>query len=116
MAMQSVLDVLQKTESFFGKAGLDRPKIEAEWLLAETLGCKRLELYLQWDRPLDESVLGQLRERVRRRARRCSTCSGIRIFMTFACRLLRASSSPGRRRNFLSSWLSSGWGSLRPRV
>lgn len=69
MAMQSVLDVLQKTESFFGKAGLDKPKIEAEWLLAETLGCKRLELYLQWDRPLDESVLGQLRERVRRRAR-----------------------------------------------
>jgi release factor glutamine methyltransferase len=68
MAMQSVVDVLRKTEAFFGKAGLDKPKVEAEWLLAETLGCKRLELYLQWDRPLEEPVLEQLRERVRRRA------------------------------------------------
>jgi release factor glutamine methyltransferase len=69
MAMQSVVDVLRKTEAFFGKAGLDKPKIEAEWLLAETLGCKRLELYLQWDRPLEEPVLEQLRDRVKRRAR-----------------------------------------------
>jgi release factor glutamine methyltransferase len=69
MAMQSVVDVIKKTEAFFQKAGLDKPKVEAEWLLAETLGCKRLELYLQWDRPLEEPILERLRELVKRRAR-----------------------------------------------
>lgn len=66
--MQSVVEVLRKTEAFFARAGLENPKIEAEWLLAETLGCKRLELFLQWDRPLEDGDLAPLRERVRRRA------------------------------------------------
>jgi len=66
--MQTVLEVLKKTEAFFSKSGLENPKIEAEWLLAESLQCKRLELFLQWERPLAEEELEQLRERVRRRA------------------------------------------------
>lgn len=67
--MQSVLDVLKKTEAFFSKAGLESPKVNAEWLLAETLGFKRLDLFLQWDRPLEEEILCVLRERVQRRAK-----------------------------------------------
>ncbi len=67
--MQSVLDVLKKSEAFFEKAGLESPKVNAEWLVAETLGCKRLELYLQWERPLEEAVLSVLRERIQRRAK-----------------------------------------------
>jgi len=66
--MQTVLEVLKKTEAFFAKGGLENPKIEAEWLLAESLGCKRLELFLQWERPLAEDDLSRLREQVRRRA------------------------------------------------
>ncbi len=66
--MQSVLDVLKKTEAYFSKAELESPKVNAEWILAETLGCKRLDLYLQWERPLEETVLQTLRERVQRRA------------------------------------------------
>lgn len=66
--MQSVIEVLRKTEAFFAKAGLENPKIEAEWLLAATIGCKRLELFLRWEEPLQEAVLEPLRERVRRRA------------------------------------------------
>lgn len=66
--MQTVLEILKKTEAFFAKAGLENPKIEAEWLLAQTLGCRRLELFLQWERPLAEDELERLRERVRRRA------------------------------------------------
>ena len=66
--MQSVLEVLKKTTAFFDKAGLETPKVEAEWLLAGTLECKRLDLYLQHERPLEEDVIACLRERVRRRA------------------------------------------------
>jgi release factor glutamine methyltransferase len=66
--MQSVVEVLKKTAAFFAKAGLETPKVDAEWLLAGTLGCKRLDLYLQWDRPLDGQQLEILRERVKRRS------------------------------------------------
>jgi release factor glutamine methyltransferase len=67
--MESVLDVLKKSEAFFKKAGLESPKIDAEWIVAETLGCKRLDLFLQWDRPMEEDVLAALRERIQRRAK-----------------------------------------------
>lgn len=68
--MLSVLETLRKLEEYLGKAGVERPKVEAEWLLAEVLGCKRLELFLQWDRPVEETVRERLREVARRRAAR----------------------------------------------
>ena len=67
--MESVLEVLQKAEAYLERAKIENPKIDAQWLLAEALGCKRLELFLQYERPLDEDVLQPLRESVRRRAR-----------------------------------------------
>src|SRR5699024_7910869 len=39
-----------------------------EWLLAETLGIKRLDLYLKYDRPLSPDELDHLRPLVKRRA------------------------------------------------
>ena len=68
--MQTVVEVLKKTEAFLAKAGVENPKIDAEWILADTLGWKRLELFLKHDFPLSDDVLKALRERVLRRARR----------------------------------------------
>ncbi len=36
---------------------LNQPRANAEILLAEILNCKRLELYLAFDKPLDENEL-----------------------------------------------------------
>lgn len=66
--MQTVVEVLRKAQAYLSNAGLETPKVDAEWLLASTLNLKRLDLYLQHDRPLSEEVLGILRERIRRRA------------------------------------------------
>lgn len=68
--MLSILDILQRTEGYFAQAGIERPKVEAEWLVACTLGLKRLELYLQHERPLTEPELAKLRPLVKRRAQR----------------------------------------------
>ena len=68
--MQSVVEVLKKAEGFLARAGVESPKIDSEWLLAETLKCPRLELFLQYDKPLEEDVLATMRERVKRRAAR----------------------------------------------
>ena len=69
-SMQSVLEVLQKAESYLERAGLETPKVDAQWLMAGTLGCGRLDLFLQHDRPLDESDLTRLRSFFKRRAAR----------------------------------------------
>lgn len=68
--MQSLLEILNKTRDFFTQKGLENPRLEAELLLAGTLGMKRLELYLKFERILTEPELALLRERVKRRAAR----------------------------------------------
>lgn len=66
--LQTIREVLERTEAFFAKAGLETPKVEAGWLLAGALKCKRLDLFLQADRPLTAAELDKLRPMVKRRA------------------------------------------------
>lgn len=50
--------------------GIENARLEAELLLAEVLGLKRLDLYLQFDRPIGAAELEQYRGFVRRRLKR----------------------------------------------
>lgn len=63
-----VLDVIQATTSFFEQRGVDSPRLTIELILAHVLQKKRLELYLEFERVLNEPTLAILRELVRRRA------------------------------------------------
>lgn len=68
--MQTVLEILTKTEAFFAQKGVPNPKLDAQLLLAHALECKRLELFLRFEEPLTEVALSKIRELVRRRGRR----------------------------------------------
>lgn len=68
--MQTLGEILKKTADFFAGKKLESPRLQIELILAATLHCKRLDLYLQFDRPLQEETLALLRDRVRRRAAR----------------------------------------------
>lgn len=69
--MLTVLEVLQRTKEFFEGKGIINPKLNAELILAHGLGLsQRMELYLQYDRPLSESELDGIRPLVKRRAGR----------------------------------------------
>jgi release factor glutamine methyltransferase len=67
---ERVLDVARKAAAHLAAKGIGQARLDAELLLAGTLGVRRLDLYLQHDRPLSEAELESYRSAVRRRARR----------------------------------------------
>ncbi len=66
--MKTIQEVLRLSTEFLEKKKVEIPKRSAEELLAACLQCKRLDLYLQFDRPLEESELASYRELLKRRA------------------------------------------------
>lgn len=66
----TVLKLLRWTADYFAGRGIDSPRLDAELLLADTLGLDRVGLYLNFERPLEAAELAAYRERVRRRAAR----------------------------------------------
>lgn len=60
--------LLNWTTKYLGEQGADSPRLDAEVLLAEARGCKRIELYTSFDEVAAESVRTTFRDLVRRRA------------------------------------------------
>lgn len=63
------LDLARRAATVFAERGFENPRLEAELLLAGVLGLKRLDLYLQHDRPVAPAELDRFRHTVRRRLR-----------------------------------------------
>ena len=68
--MITLLEVLQKSTQFLSDRGVADAKLSAEWIMASSLGLQRLELYLQFERPLSDQELSGIRSGVKRRANR----------------------------------------------
>ena len=66
----TVLKVLQWTTAFFERKHLEQPRASAEVLLAHVLRMERLQLYLNFDRPLTSAELTAYRATIQRRAAR----------------------------------------------
>jgi len=66
----TLAEVLQKSAQYLTGKDVPSPRVDAEHLLAKTLGLSRLELYTQYDRPLTEDELAACRALLERRGRR----------------------------------------------
>ena len=66
--MLTILEIIKKTTDFLAGKGIESPRLNAELLVGHALGLKRMQLYLQFERPLAEAELEKIRPLVRRRA------------------------------------------------
>jgi release factor glutamine methyltransferase len=66
----TVLKALQWTADYFKHHHLEAFRTDAEILLAHTLHCRRIDLYLQYDQPLNEAERARFKELIQRRIRR----------------------------------------------
>lgn len=65
--MKSVLETINGGATYLEKRGVAEARRNMEHLLAKRLGCSRMQLYTQFDRPLDEQELAPLREALKKR-------------------------------------------------
>ncbi|MGE5497834.1 MAG: peptide chain release factor N(5)-glutamine methyltransferase [Syntrophothermus sp.] len=66
--MMTILEGIKLSTEFFEKKGIESPRVNAEMLLAHVLKCKRLELYLSFDKPMKQHEIDEYRDCLRRRA------------------------------------------------
>ena len=65
-----IVELLQTTTEFFKKKSITNPRLNAELLLCKVLRIQRVDLYVNYDRPIVPDELQQYRENIRRRASR----------------------------------------------
>ena len=65
--MKSVLETIKGGATYLEKRGVGEARLNMEHLLAKQLECTRMQLYTQFDRPLDEDALGPLRMALKQR-------------------------------------------------
>ncbi len=68
--MKSLLETLQSGSGYLENRGIDDPRLNMEHIIAKVLGCERIELYLSFDRPMQENELEELRALLKRRVNR----------------------------------------------
>jgi release factor glutamine methyltransferase len=65
--MLTVIDVIKRTTDFFEKKQIESARLTAELIIAASLELDRMQLYLQFERPLREDDLDNIRPLVKRR-------------------------------------------------
>jgi release factor glutamine methyltransferase len=65
--MTTVLETIDGGTRYLEKRGIEDARRNMQMLVAGQLGCTRMDLYLQFDRPLDEAELAPLRDALKKR-------------------------------------------------
>jgi len=68
--MLTVLEIIKRSAEFLAGKGVESARLNAELLIGQALGLKRMQLYLQFERPLTEIELEKIRPLMRRRGLR----------------------------------------------
>ncbi|CAN5319646.1 peptide chain release factor N(5)-glutamine methyltransferase [soil metagenome] len=67
MTALSIGDAVLKSTGYLEKKSVESARLDAELLLAKIMGCDRLRLYMDWQKPLTELEIAAYRDFIRRR-------------------------------------------------
>ncbi len=68
--MHTLLEIIKRTTEFLVGKGVESARLNAELLIGHALERKRMQLYMEFERPLTEAELEKIRPLIRRRAQR----------------------------------------------
>lgn len=68
--MLTLLEIIKRSTEFLARHGVEGPRLNAELLIGHALGLGRMQLYLQFERPLTEGELAAIRPLMKRRSER----------------------------------------------
>lgn len=68
--MINIIELIRLSTRYFQEKKIESARLDAELLLAHALGVRRIDLYLNYDRPIQQEELRGFRSLVRRRAHR----------------------------------------------
>ncbi len=66
----TILSLIQWSETYLAEKGIESPRLNAEQMLAAALGCKRIDLYTRFDKPLVQEELDVYKKLFLRRLNR----------------------------------------------
>lgn len=64
----TIIKILNWTKQYFADKGVENPRLDAEVLLCAVLKCERINLYMDFERPLTDAELAEYKKMVIRRA------------------------------------------------
>ena len=65
-----IIDIINWSKEYFEKNNIDSPRLTIELLLKHVLGLDRIDLYTQFEKPINEGELHTLKEMIQLRAKR----------------------------------------------
>jgi len=65
--MHTIGELILKSAEWLKKKDVDAPRLDAELLMARVMGCERLKLYMEWQKPLVELEVAAYRDLIRQR-------------------------------------------------
>ena len=66
----SFLDIINKSTEYLKKRGVPNPKCDVEWIVATVTNKKRVELYLEFENPVEEEFQDKIRKWIIDRGKR----------------------------------------------
>lgn len=66
----ALMELIQEAAKYLDAKGVSSARLDAELLMAHTLGCTRVDLYINFDKPLSPQEVDRFRHLIKRRASR----------------------------------------------
>lgn len=85
--MKTIGEILKLSQEFLGDRKIDRPRRTAEEIIAHVLHLKKMDLYIQFDKPIVEKELALIRELLKRCSKGEPLDYALGVVDFFGCRI-----------------------------